>query len=232
MSLFKKPGQSLIHVDFPLKIPRSTVFTVQGWIAGDRPIETLYAGKRQLELVRRPDVEAAHPDKEYVLGFQGIAGYDAVHEGHLVLEFSENRNRQTYHHELSPSPMLELSMEEKFKKFRTLFPAESPERLMTESRELEIDPDEATRERLKKRKVEKILGRLRCPGCMHSFEITDLPSDDFQCSVCNEHYQVRGTKIDFLNAHTRKEFNIEATANVATRGHDPLALAPMISVVG
>lgn len=226
MRLLKKKKKGIvIHIDFPTKLPGTTIFKIQGWIVSNAPVDFIGIGSLNFDLVRRPDVEAAYPSFNFIHGFQGIVGLDVLRNCTLVFKYSIQGKVIEHIHTLSPNPMLELSKKEKFEKLLSVFPDEKPEYLLKIAAELEVIKDKSERQIQKLEKLKKILPWLICPKCKQNLKLTSIPKRKFVCEQCYANYIVEENKINFITKEIKATFRLEDTENIAARSHDPLALS-------
>jgi len=69
---------TLVHLDAPREIPLGAPFRIRGWIASERPIVAVRAGRTTLALEPREDVRAAKREYEHVSGFAGVVDASAL----------------------------------------------------------------------------------------------------------------------------------------------------------
>lgn len=214
----------IVNIEHPVAMPRATVFHIQGWVASQVRVESVNVDNVILDNSERPDVRDAHPEMPYILGFHGTVSERAIDGSTLILQLKTERGVSEYEHRLKENPMLRLSKEEKFAKFNRLFPDDNAQQLVDSTANLELLSSSQEYTAVKSRKLKRVLDHLQCPGCGKNGELIKEEST-IRCTGCAEEFDCSSTSANFLTNDLRDKFNIQNTENIASRAHDPLALA-------
>lgn len=207
--------QLLLHIDSPTFQPSTILFEISGWLASNNSVLEVHIGQFKLRLSQRPDVEQAHPDKEFVYGFSGtISKYD-INNNLCDFKVSLVSGEQIISKAitLDEKPYLELSESEKLSKFISLFNSD-PHESIRQSFPL-ILPNTTDLKR------DKIFKHLKCIVCHKSIIKAGAES------VCENGHAIEtiGNTFNFLNSEISKKHNLTNNHDIASRSHDPLALA-------
>lgn len=205
----------LLHIDSPVCEPSTILFEISGWLATSAPVSDIKIGQFKLRLSTRPDVELAHPNKSCVYGFSGTISKYNIDNGICNFNISLATGDQTVSKTLTleKKPYLELSESEKLVKFISLFNSDPHESIL-QSFPL-ILPD------ITDLKVEKITERLKCLACD-----AGIIRENGVLACDNGHaVETIGNTFHFLNSELSQKHNLTNNHDIASRSHDPLALA-------
>ncbi len=215
-----KPSPPIIHLDIPTRIPRSTVFDVAGWVVSNVEILSIGSGAASFALSQREDVEAAHPDIDFVHGFTGRVSCPNVDHESMTITVKTVDETTVHEFNFASNPMLSLSKKEKFAKFQSAFPGSDPQECIEYSVSLEIESAlmEASP------KLDHLAKVLACPTCHTPLQSRD-PSKSFECVKCARVYAMDGRCIDLLSDKLKQKYGVKKSEAIASRAQDPLALA-------
>lgn len=208
----------VVCLDIPERVPRSTVFDVVGWVISDVEIVNVGSGAASFVLFRREDVETAYPDANFVHGFTGRVSCPDIdcNPIKISVETIVDTTEHTFH--LEPNPMLSLSKKEKLARFQSAFPNVDPRQCIKASVSLEIDSGSAEISP----KISHLVKVLSCPSCHSQLQNN---AKGFECTECAHVYVMNGRCVDLLTDDNKKKHGIKENEVIASRAHDPLALA-------
>lgn len=218
------PDGTIVHIDHPLEIPRATLFSIQGWVASSRPVGEVRVGETIFFETVRNDVKEIHSDKKYIRGFSGILHESDIERTTISLALLIDGHVCFHRHRLKENHMLSLSKEEKFLKFSALYPDNDPEDLLRQTRELEYSEQSKDWHNIREEKLDRIAPVLQCLQCCSAVTLKEDKSEA-NCPSCGKGYSIEQYRVNFLTEELKNNFKIVDTANVASRAHDPLALA-------
>lgn len=204
--------RTLIHIDSPTEALSTVLFEIRGWIATTVNFDELRIDNWSLSLSQRPDVEQVHKDLPHIFGFNGLISIFSLSES--TLKFSllkdgkpiEDVSKQSH---IKLSPTLNLSLKEKCEKFSTMYGENAEDNINKAFTQI------ASTEQPKSRK--RYEPYLACPSCKTPIE---QQAKKLSCH-CDK-------QLHFDSASNSYSFNlqpIELNQNIASRSHDPLALA-------
>lgn len=182
-------------------MPNGESFELAGWFACSRKISRvvfLGAADVEIPLQARPDVQAAHSDRPFAIGFRGRVPVSAVNSSTLrVRAFFEGCSEADFIEGLFPLPCNAAQ--------RAVIKAHKFEKLAGHLRcpkcytEMNRSPASSTR--------------------------SSSPSPSYTpCSNCRTEFEFNDKHLNFLPADLREQFKIADTANVSANGYDETAI--------
>jgi radical SAM protein with 4Fe4S-binding SPASM domain len=98
-------NQTLIHIDYPKKMPLETNFPIQGWIVSHYDIQQVWINPDiELNFSARPDIQQAYPNYPYVKGFVGKAYQHNLQQNNLTFHYRLGSGEFSHTIVLEPLP--------------------------------------------------------------------------------------------------------------------------------
>lgn len=196
-----KMNKTKICIDSPIYYPRSIAFQIDGWVASELEIDSVFCGSHKLENVVRPDVVEHYKDShyKYFYGFKGVVNELEFIDGQVKIVVMHKCGQSDSHYEtFEEDNLLSISKERNKKNFETCFPSEDFLTNINKSFRYKLD----NKVHWKSKETQKLL------------------KDNFDIPSCDE-----TQPLNYLPKELANKFSIFENGQAASRGHDPLALA-------